>query len=50
MRIALIQNCAGADREDNLLRALSSMGEARDAGADLVVFPELALDRFFKVT
>jgi len=47
MRIALIQNCAGADREDNLLRALSSMGEARDAGADLVVFPELALDRFF---
>lgn len=47
MRIALIQNFAGADREMNLLRALASMGEARDAGADLVVFPELALDRFF---
>lgn len=47
MRIALIQNFAGADREKNLLRALASMGEARDAGADLVVFPELALDRFF---
>lgn len=47
MRIALIQSRAGADREENLLRALSSMGEARDAGADLVVFPELALDMFF---
>jgi beta-ureidopropionase len=46
-RIALIQSFAGADREENLLRALGSMGKARDAGADLVVFPELALDRFF---
>ena len=47
MRIALIQNHAGADRKENLLRALASMEEARDAGAELVVFPELALDRFF---
>ena len=47
MRIALIQNYAGADRNENLLRALDSMEEARDAGAELVVFPELALDRFF---
>ena len=47
MRIALIQSCAGAHREENLRRALASMGKARDAGAQLVVFPELALDRFF---
>ena len=47
MRIALIQNHSRADRKENLLRALASMEEARDAGAELVVFPELALDRFF---
>ena len=47
MRIALIQSRAGPDRVENLVRARSSMGEARDAGAELVVFPELALDRFF---
>jgi len=47
MRIALVQSRATEDREQNLRRALSSMGEARDAGADLVAFPELALDRFF---
>ena len=47
MRIALIQSRATDDREENLRRALTSMGEARDAGADLVAFPELALDRFF---
>lgn len=47
MRIALIQNRAGTDREENLRRALIAMGDARQAGAQLVVFPELALDRFF---
>lgn len=47
MRLALIQTEAGPDRENNLARALSSMERASEAGADLVVFPELALDSFF---
>lgn len=47
MRIALVQSRAGPDREANLARALASMRDARAGGAGLVVFPELALDRFF---
>ena len=47
MKIELVQSRAGKDREENLLRALASMSEARSAGAELVCFPELALDRFF---
>ncbi|MFO7587523.1 MAG: nitrilase-related carbon-nitrogen hydrolase [Gemmatimonadota bacterium] len=47
MRIALVQSEAGPERGENLERALASMGAARDAGAELVAFPELALDRFF---
>jgi len=47
MRIALVQSRAGPDREANLERALGSMRAARERGAELVVFPELALDRFF---
>jgi beta-ureidopropionase len=47
MRIALIQNEPGPDRVENLERALASMRAAREAGAALVAFPELALDRFF---
>ncbi|MDT8436934.1 MAG: nitrilase-related carbon-nitrogen hydrolase [Gemmatimonadota bacterium] len=47
MRIALVQCRAGPDRDENLARALAAMGAAREAGASLVAFPELALDRFF---
>ncbi len=47
VRIALIQNRVGPDRAENLERALRSMRKAGEAGADLVTFPELALDRFF---
>jgi N-carbamoylputrescine amidase len=47
MRIALVQSQAGPDRQANLERALDSMRSARERGAELVVFPELALDRFF---
>ncbi|MCL7980381.1 MAG: carbon-nitrogen hydrolase family protein, partial [marine benthic group bacterium] len=47
LRIALIQNQVGPDRAENLERALGSMRSAREAGAGLVTFPELALDRFF---
>ncbi len=47
MRIALIQQHAGEDRAENLARALHNMERAAEAGADLVVFPEVALTRFF---
>jgi N-carbamoylputrescine amidase len=47
MRIGLIQQHAGEDRADNLDRALDNMGRAKEQGADCVVFPEVALTRFF---
>ena len=47
MKIALVQQSAGPDRTRNLERALDAMGRAASEGADLVVFPELAIDRFF---
>jgi len=47
MRIALAQQRADPDRDANLTRALEAMGRARKAGADLIVFPELAIERFF---
>ena len=49
MRIALAQLAASPDRAGNLERALAAMGSARAAGADLVAFPEIVLDRFFPV-
>ncbi len=47
MKIALAQNNAGVDRRANLERALHTMERAAAAGAALIVFPELAVDRFF---
>lgn len=47
MRIALVQQHAGPDREENLDRALRAMEHAREAGAHLVAFAELARERFF---
>lgn len=47
MRIALAQLSASPDRAANLDKALDAMGRAREAGADLVAFPEVILDRFF---
>ena len=47
MRLALIQNHCSTDRSDNLTRALDSMEQAKHAGADMVAFAELAIDRFF---
>ena len=47
MRIALAQLSAGPDRAANLARALDAMGDAKRAGADLIAFPEVILDRFF---
>jgi predicted amidohydrolase len=47
MRVALSQQAASPDRSANLHRALEAMRRAKAAGADLIVFPELAIERFF---
>jgi N-carbamoylputrescine amidase len=47
MKIALAQQHASTDRDRNVERAAESVRAAGDRGADLVVFPELAVDRFF---
>ncbi len=47
LRIALAQQHCTPDRAENLERALLAMECARDLGAELIVFPELAIDRFF---
>jgi len=47
MRLALAQIAATLDRERNLDRALQNVREAARRDADAIVFPELAVDRFF---
>jgi beta-ureidopropionase len=47
VRIALAQLAASPDREANLGCALEAMTAAREAGAGLIAFPEVILDRFF---
>lgn len=47
MRIALAQHRAGSDRAESLERALAALRAAAGQGAELVAFPELAIDRFF---
>lgn len=47
MRIALAQLSASEDRTANLERALEAMRRAAASGAELIAFPELAIDRFF---
>ena len=47
LRIALAQIAAGIDRKRNLDRALEMMREAARRQARVIVFPELAIDRFF---
>lgn len=47
MRLALAQLSAGTDRNDNLRRVLEAMDQAKDQGAEVIAFPELAIDRFF---
>ncbi len=47
MRLCLIQGHCSPDRDENLGRALASMEAAKESGADMVAFPELAIDRFF---
>jgi N-carbamoylputrescine amidase len=47
MLLALIQQHADPDRSANLAHALDAMERANAVGAEMVVFPELAIDRFF---
>jgi len=47
VKIALAQMASSPDRADNLSRALEAMDRAADAGARLIVFPEVPFDRFF---
>ncbi len=47
LRIALAQLAAGPSAAENLRRGLDAMDRAHEAGAGLIVFPELALQRFF---
>jgi N-carbamoylputrescine amidase len=46
MRVALAQiDCILGDVDENFHRAKEVVAEAKDKGADLVVFPELSLAR-----
>ncbi|MFQ5550812.1 MAG: nitrilase-related carbon-nitrogen hydrolase, partial [Gemmatimonadales bacterium] len=47
MRIALAQLKCSVDRNHNLVRAVEAIATAAQRGAQLVAFPELAVDRFF---
>lgn len=47
MKVGCAQFRHEGDREASLEKAIDWMGEARGRGAELIVFPELALDFFF---
>ena len=47
MRIALVQQAAGHDKEANTRRGLSALEEAARRGANLVCYAELAFERFY---
>ena len=47
MRVAMAQVQPGPDKGENLARALGLMGNAAGSGAELIIFPELALHPFF---
>ena len=46
MKIALVQQHAGPDREENLERGIRALDQAAAAGAKLAVFPELSFTLF----
>jgi N-carbamoylputrescine amidase len=46
LKIALIQQAASTDRDQNVRRGLASLEKAAASGAKLAVFAELAFDRF----
>ena len=47
MRIALVQQHATHDREDNLRLGLAALEQAAAAGAELVCYAELAFEPFY---
>ncbi len=47
MKLALCQMQMSVDEGENLSRSLAILTEAAAAGADLIVYPELQLHRFF---
>ena len=47
MKIALVQQHASPDKSDNIRRGLDAVDAAAAAGAAVVVFAELAFERFF---
>ncbi len=47
MKLALVQQSAGDDKAENIRRGLAALDEAARQGAALVVFPEVAFERFF---
>jgi N-carbamoylputrescine amidase len=47
VRVALVQQRAGVDREENRRRGLGALQRAAASGADIVCFAELAFDPFF---
>ena len=47
MRIALVQQHAGLDRQDNVARGLRAFEAAARAGAQVVGFAELAFEPFY---
>jgi predicted amidohydrolase len=46
VKIALIQQYAAVDRADNLRRGVAAFREAAEAGAGIIIFPELSFLRF----
>lgn len=47
MKIALVQQHASESKSDNVTRGLAAVDAAAAAGAELVVFAELAFERFY---
>ena len=47
MKIALVQQHAGSDKQDNLARGLAAARAAAGAGAEVICFAELAFERFY---
>lgn len=50
MRLAMAQLSASEDRAANLEKALAAMDDAARQGAEMIVYPEIVLDRFFPQT
>lgn len=47
LTVALVQQACGSTREDNLAESFDAIREAADAGAELVLLPELHLGPYF---